>query len=183
MIRKVDLVTFQVAPSDRLSRVRVLLGASVAKTAFLLVFAFLKSEKLHSYICFRHSSRPNLLISLFISFLLPRAYENKTDGIYYNRCSSSEIFTFSNIRYGIGYMGKAVGTVICGFTFELGLGYVFAIAIIFIAMQIGMALYLVKLRKWEEKSKNAIPDLETQKILAQQTAGEKVGDENVAESK
>lgn len=70
MIQKVELVTFQVAPSDRLSRVRVLLGAPVAKTAFLLVFAFLKSEKLRSYICFRHSSRPNevLLISLLYHF-------------------------------------------------------------------------------------------------------------------
>ena len=91
-----------------------------------------------------------LLTAILISLFVSRAYENKTDGIYLNRCSKMEMFTFSNIRFGVGYLGKAIGTLICGFTFNLGLRYVFGIAIIFIFIQITMALFLIKMRKNEE---------------------------------
>ena len=59
--------------------------------------------------------------------------------------------TFSNLRYIFGYMGKALGTLIIGFTFELGLRYIFGICLIFVALQIAMALYLIKMRKNEAK--------------------------------
>ena len=92
-----------------------------------------------------------LLSALFVSLFVSRAYENKTDGIYVNRCPNQDMLTFSNIRYGVGYIGKAIGTLICGLTFDLGLRYIFGIAIIFIFIQIVMALFLIKLRKNEEK--------------------------------
>ena len=65
--------------------------------------------------------------------------------------AKADMFTFSNLRYIFGYMGKAVGTLIIGFTFELGLRYIFGICLIFLALQMTMALYLIKMRKNEEK--------------------------------
>ncbi len=50
-----------------------------------------------------------LLFAIFISLFVSRAYENKTNGIYINRCSKTEMFTFANIWYAVGYMGKALG--------------------------------------------------------------------------
>lgn len=92
-----------------------------------------------------------LLISIFVSLFISRAYENKTDGIYINRCNKAEMFTFSNLRYIFGYMGKAIGTLIIGFTFELGLRYIFGICISLMVLQITFALCLVKMRKNEAK--------------------------------
>ena len=94
-----------------------------------------------------------LLIALFFSLFISRAYENKTDAVYVNRCEKEDLFTFNNIRYVIGYVGKALGVLIIGFTFELGLRYIFGICVLFLFTQIAMALYLVKMRKKEEKSK------------------------------
>ena len=91
------------------------------------------------------------LVGLFASYLISRSYENKTDGIYVNRCDTADMFTFSNLRYIFGYMGKAVGTLIVGFTFELGLSFIFGICLIFIALQMTMALCLIKMRKDEAK--------------------------------
>ena len=91
------------------------------------------------------------LVGLFVSYLISRAYENKTDGIYVNRCDKADMFTFSNLRYIFGYMGKATGTLIVGFTFELGLSYIFGICLIFMVLQMTMALYLIKMRKNEAK--------------------------------
>lgn len=92
-----------------------------------------------------------LFAGVFFSLFISRAYENKTDGIYVNRCDKADMFAFSNLRYIFGYMGKALGTLIIGFTFELGLRYIFGICLIFVALQIAMALYLIKMRKNEAK--------------------------------
>lgn len=95
-----------------------------------------------------------LLTTIFVSLFVSRAYENKTDAIYVNRCKKSEMFTFANIRYGVTYIGKAIGTLICGFTFELGLRCIFGVCIGFMAIQILMAFGLIKMRHDEEKRKN-----------------------------
>ena len=95
------------------------------------------------------STKEALLLGVSISLFLSRAYENKTDGIYFNRLDKGQIFVFSNIRYALGFMGKALGTLLCGLLFELGLRYLFGICLIFLFTQITIALYLVKKRKDE----------------------------------
>lgn len=92
-----------------------------------------------------------LLAAIVWSLLVSRAFENKTDGIYVNRCEKEEMFAFSNLRYGIGYAGKALGVLICGLVFNLGLRYIFGICVIFLFVQIALGLYLIKLRKDEKQ--------------------------------
>ena len=94
-----------------------------------------------------------LLIGIFFSLFISRSFENKTDGVYVNRCKKEDLFTLSNIRYVFGYVGNALGVLIIGFTFNLGLRYIFGICVIFLFIQIVMALFLVKMRKNEEKIK------------------------------
>lgn len=96
-----------------------------------------------------------LLIGLFVSLFFSRAYENKTDGIYINRCDKDNMFAFANFRYAIDYIGKAFGTLICGFVFELGLRYIFGISIAFIAIQMSLCYILIKLRMNEAKKAEA----------------------------
>ena len=93
-----------------------------------------------------------LLFGISVSLFFSRAYENKTDGLYINRLEKSEIFEFSNIRYAIGFIGKATGTMLCGLIFEFGLRYIFGICLIFLFIQIIMGLYLVKMRKTEQNN-------------------------------
>lgn len=92
-----------------------------------------------------------LLTAIFFSLFISRAYENKTDGLYVNRCDREDLFTFNNLRYIIGYVGKAIGVLIIGFTFELGLRCIFSVSIVFLFLQILLGLFLVKMRKDEEK--------------------------------
>lgn len=93
-----------------------------------------------------------LFFAISISLFVSRAYENKTDGIYINRLPQSQIFIFSNIRYGIGFVGKALGVMICGLVFEYGLRYIFGVCAIFLIVQISLGLYLVKMRNKEKYS-------------------------------
>ncbi len=97
-----------------------------------------------------------LLIGIFFSLFISRSYENKTDAVYINRCKKEDLFTFNNIRYIFGYVGNALGVLIIGFTFNLGLRYIFGICVIFLFTQIVMALFLVKMRKNEEIKLSAI---------------------------
>ena len=94
-----------------------------------------------------------LLISIFVSLLVSRAYENYTDGCYINRIRSEEQFAFTNYRYAVVSIGKAIGIALAGILFEHGVQLLFGIGIIFLAIQIATSMLLIYLRHKEEANK------------------------------
>lgn len=95
----------------------------------------------------------NLLITLIAitwSLLISTAYENICDGVYINRVENDHQLSFANIRYIIRFLGEAIGVYFCGIMYEIGLKYMFGLSAIFMIFQIGLAYYLIYLRRVEK---------------------------------
>lgn len=95
----------------------------------------------------------NLIITLIAitwSLLISTAYENICDGVYINRIENDYQLSFANIRYIIKFLGEAIGVVFCGIMYESGLRYMFGLSAIFMIFQIGLAYYLIYLRRGEK---------------------------------
>lgn len=95
----------------------------------------------------------NLMITLIAitwSLLISTAYENICDGVYINRVENDYQLSFANIRYIIRFLGEAIGVYFCGMMYEIGLEYMFGLSAIFMIFQIGLAYYLIHLRRVEK---------------------------------
>ena len=94
----------------------------------------------------------NLIITLIAitwSLLISTAYENICDGVYINRVENNYQLSFANIRYIIKFLGEAIGVFFCGIMYEIGLKYMLGLSAIFMIFQIGLAYYLIHLRRVE----------------------------------
>lgn len=99
----------------------------------------------------------NLIITLIAitwSLLISTAYENICDGVYINRVGKEHQLSFANIRYVMKLLGDAIGVFFCGIMYEIGLKYMFGLSAIFMIFQIGLAYYLIYLRKLEKYRMN-----------------------------
>ncbi len=95
----------------------------------------------------------NLIITLIAitwSLLISTAYENICDGVYINRIENDYQLSFANVRYIIKFLGEAIGVLFCGIMYESGLRYMFGLSAIFMIFQIGLAYYLIYLRRGEK---------------------------------
>lgn len=94
----------------------------------------------------------NLIITLIAitwSLLISTAYENICDGVYINRVENNYQLSFANMRYIIRFLGEAIGVFFCGIMYEIGLKYMLGLSAIFMIFQIGLAYYLIHLRRVE----------------------------------
>jgi len=89
------------------------------------------------------------LIAITWSILISTAYENICDGYYINAVSNEYQFRYTNFRYIVRYLGESVGVFLCGIMYNIGLRYMFGLSALFIAIQIGLAYYLIYLRRKE----------------------------------
>lgn len=91
------------------------------------------------------------LIAITWSILISTAYENVCDGYYINAVKNEYQLRYTNFRYIIRFLGEAVGVFLCGLMYEIGLKYMFGLSSVFMLLQIGLAYYLIYLRKVEGK--------------------------------
>ncbi len=91
------------------------------------------------------------LIAITWSILISTAYENVCDGYYINAVKNEYQLRYTNFRYIIRFLGEAVGVFLCGLMYEIGLKYMFGLSSFFMLLQIGLAYYLIYLRKKEVK--------------------------------
>ena len=89
------------------------------------------------------------LIAMTWSILISTSYENICDGYYINEIDNKYQLTFTNFRYVVRYLGEATGIFLCGVMYEIGLRYMFGLSAFFLIFQIGLAYYLIYLRKKE----------------------------------
>lgn len=87
------------------------------------------------------------LIAITWSILISTAYENVTDGYYINEVENKYQLALTNFRYVVRYLGEAAGIFLCGIMYEIGLRYMFGLSAFFMIFQIGLAYYLIYLRK------------------------------------
>lgn len=102
----------------------------------------------------------NLIITLIAitwSLLISTAYENICDGVYINRVENNYQLSFANIRYIIKFLGEAIGVFFCGIMYEIGLKYMLGLSAIFMIFQIGLAYYLIHLRRVENTQNEKEP--------------------------
>lgn len=102
----------------------------------------------------------NLIITLIAitwSLLISTAYENICDGVYINRVENNYQLSFANIRYIIRFLGEAIGVFFCGIMYEIGLKYMLGLSAIFMIFQIGLAYYLIHLRRVENTQNEKEP--------------------------
>ena len=92
------------------------------------------------------------LIAITWSLLISTAYENICDGVYINRVGKDYQLSFANIRYIIRFLGEAIGVFFCGMMYDIGLKYMFGLSAIFMIFQIGLAYYLIYLRRMEKSN-------------------------------
>lgn len=95
----------------------------------------------------------NLIITIIAiswSIFISTSYENICDGVYINRLDNKYQLSFSNICHIIRFLGESIGVFLCGMMYEIGLRYMFGLSAIFMIFQLGIAYYLINLRKKEE---------------------------------
>ena len=95
----------------------------------------------------------NLIITIIAiswSIFISTSYENICDGVYINRLDNKYQLSFSNICHIIRFLGESIGVLLCGMMYEIGLRYMFGLSAIFMIFQLGIAYYLINLRKKEE---------------------------------
>lgn len=97
----------------------------------------------------------NLIVSLIAitwSILISTAYENICDGYYINSVNNEYQLRYTNFRYAVTYIGETIGVFLCGLMYKIGIRYMLGLSSLFLFFQIGLAYYLIYLRK-NKKSK------------------------------
>lgn len=95
----------------------------------------------------------NLIITIIAiswSIFISTSYENICDGVYINRLDNKYQLSFSNICHIVRFLGESIGVFLCGMMYEISLRYMFGLSAIFMIFQLGIAYYLINLRKKEE---------------------------------
>ena len=90
------------------------------------------------------------IIEISWSIFISTSYENICDGVYINRLDNKYQLSFSNICHIVRFLGESIGVFLCGMMYEIGLRYMFGLSAIFMIFQLGIAYYLINLRKKEE---------------------------------
>lgn len=88
-----------------------------------------------------------LLIAVFVSLLVSRAYENVIDAPYVNRARKQEQFIFTNYSNAIGSLGRAIGIVLSGLLFPMGMQILFGVGVAFMVIQLVSGYYLITLHR------------------------------------
>lgn len=86
------------------------------------------------------------LVAITWSILISTSYEDVTDGYYINLVDNRHQFSYSTVKYVMSYLGEALGMLICGVTYEFGMGAMLGVAAAITGCQIVVACRLISLR-------------------------------------
>lgn len=93
------------------------------------------------------------LIALMYPKIISESYSHITDAPYINRIENKYQLAFINLREMITYLGKAIGTLMCGIALSIGIRYNFIFAATFAIMQAVLSFYALKLRNMNNGEK------------------------------
>lgn len=95
------------------------------------------------------------LLAITWSILISTAFEDVTDGYYINIVDNRHQFSYSTIKYVMSYLGEALGMLICGITYEFGIGAMLGVAAVITVCQIMVAFRLIKLRHGQRRVRHS----------------------------
>lgn len=87
------------------------------------------------------------MLAITWSILISTAYEDVTDGNYINVVDNRHQFSYSTIKHVMSFMGEATGMLLCGVMYNFGVAFTLGISAIITIVQLGVACYLVQLRR------------------------------------
>ena len=90
------------------------------------------------------------LIAIIYTKVLSDSYSHVSDAPYINRFKENEQFNVSNLAEECKYLGRAIGTLICGIAVGFSLKYNFLFAFIFGVISLVFAYYSLYLREKEK---------------------------------
>lgn len=95
------------------------------------------------------------MIAITWSILISTAYEDVTDGCYINLVDNRHQLSYSTVKHVMSFAGEAVGMLLCGAMYDLGVGFILGVSSIITTVQIGVAFYLVYLRQHRRRARHS----------------------------
>ena len=116
------------------------------KNDYITIFLKLGFRMIGYTVAFIFPTNKLILFAIMIALFTSTAYENRTDGIYFNRFDTDYQLVASNIRNLINKLGETLGFFLAGFLFPFGVSWIFGVAAVVGFIQLGVGWYLVYLR-------------------------------------
>lgn len=104
-------------------------------------------------IAFMFNSKILFLLSIIFTRVTVDSYTHVSDGPYANRLSEDDQFSFSNLKDGAGFLGRAIGTLICGVLLVINIRLNYLSAFVFAFIQVAFAFYALHLYNLEKEKK------------------------------
>lgn len=86
------------------------------------------------------------LLAITWSILISTAYEDVSDGYYINLIDNRHQLSYNTVKHVMTYLGEAVGIILCGAMYDLGLPYILGLSAFIMVFQMGFAYYIIYLR-------------------------------------
>lgn len=116
------------------------------KNDYITIFLKLGFRMIGYTVAFCFPSHEFILLAIIIALFTSTAYENRTDGIYFNRLDTDYQLVASNVRNLVNKLGETVGFFLAGVLFPFGASSIFGVAALIGFVQLGIGWYLVHLR-------------------------------------
>lgn len=95
------------------------------------------------------------MLAITWSILISTAYEDVTDGCYINLVDNRHQLSYSTVKHVMSFAGEAVGMLLCGAMYDLGVGFILGASAIITVVQLGMAFYLIHLRHHRRRARHS----------------------------
>ena len=121
------------------------------KNDYFTIFCKLGFRMVGYTVAFLFPCKELILIAIIVALFTSTAYENKTDGIYFNQLDTDYQLVASNVRNLINKLGETFGFFLAGILFPFGASSIFGVAAFIGFIQLGIGWYLVYLRASKSK--------------------------------
>ena len=121
------------------------------KNDYFTIFCKLGFRMVGYTVAFLFPCKELILIAIIVALFTSTAYENKTDGIYFNQLDTDYQLIASNVRNLINKLGETFGFFLAGILFPFGASSIFGVAAFIGFIQLGIGWYLVYLRVSKSK--------------------------------
>lgn len=95
------------------------------------------------------------LLAFTWAMLSETAYEDVSDGCYINLVDNRHQLGYNTIKHVMNYLGEATGVLFCGWMYNFGLTAILGLAAFIMIFQMGIAYYLIHLRRRQRRIRHS----------------------------
>jgi len=130
----------------------IVISKAIIKNNYIVLFIKYAMRFIFYVMAILINNKAIFLIALIYPRLIAEPYSHVTDAPYINRIADKYQLAYCNLREMVHYLGKSIGTLICGIVLTLGIRFNFLFAAIFVAFQYSLSVYGLYLRNKEKKA-------------------------------